>query len=254
MNSSLEISDAPAQTTALRQQVSIVIPLYNESEAISNLRRRLEPAQTLLDKLDLEFVLVDDGSSDDTFEKTKELFADMENVRVITCGENRGVMGAIMFGLNEASHDIVCSMDSDCTYAPEDICKLVESLSDDVTMVVGSPYHPDAKVHNVPKWRIFISKSASRIYRWLLRTKLNCYTSCFRAYRKNDIENIELQRTGFEGTVELVWAVERHDLKTVECPADLSVREFGQSSSRLLPITLRHLSLIKSIAFHRVFG
>ncbi len=241
-------------SVALQRKISIVIPLYNESKSVAHLQQRLERAQIHLDKYIVEFVLVDDASQDDTLNRLKSAFADTNNVKIVAGEKNLGVMGAIMFGLNHASHNTVCSMDSDCSYAPEDICKLVDALHEGVTMVVGSPYHPDARVHNVPRWRIVVSKAASTIYRWLLRTKLNCYTSCFRAYRKQDIENIHLKRTGFEGTVELVWAVERHNLKTVECPADLHVRQHGQSSSKLIPVAIKHLTLIKSIVIHRLFG
>ena len=80
--------------------------------------------------------------------------------------------------------DVVCSMDCDCTYDPHELGSMIPLLADDVDVVTASPYHPLGTVRNVPRWRLFLSKSLSRLYRVVLRQKLYTYTSCFRVYRR----------------------------------------------------------------------
>jgi dolichol-phosphate mannosyltransferase len=234
------------------KRVSLIVPCFDESETVEHLAAKLAAARKKLSHLDIELVLVDDGSTDDTLEKLKECFVDFDNVIICSDGMNRGVSGAIMQGIRAASNDIVCSMDSDCTYSPDQIRVLLDHLSDDISMVIGSPYHPQGRVTGVPAWRIGISKSAAGIYRFFLKSKLRCYTSCFRAYRKKDIEDVELAFDGFTGTAEMVWRLEQKNLKTIECPAELSTRDFGQSKSRLIPVSLNHFSLIRKIAMTRI--
>ncbi len=261
MNTAVKQSESPfleerqrANKSSEESRVSIVIPCFNESESVENLAKRLEVAIVDFPQTAIEFVLVDDGSTDDTRERLKEAFADFESVQILSDGINRGVMGAILHGIAHAQFPIVCSMDSDCTYAPEDIQKLLDQLDEETSMVIGSPYHRLAKVFNIPAWRIQLSKFANRLYRFLLKPKLTCYTSCFRAYRREHVVPIELNENGYAGTVEMVWALESLPKKIVECPVDLNVRKFGESKLKLIPVVRKHLTLMFAIAIRKILN
>jgi len=231
--------------------MSIVIPCFNEGESIDFLYKRLNEAFGDALGAKIELVLVDDGSTDDTLPLLKEQFGDLENVQIVSDGINRGLSQAILIGIRNSQHEFVCSMDSDCTYAPEDITKILELMAADVSMVTGSPYHPDGAVFDVPRWRIAISRIASRIYRCIMKTNLHCYTSCFRIYRKSDCKNLKLDHPGYTGTVEMIWNLERQRKKVVECPVDLRPRRYGQSKIKLVPVIWRHLILMANITQQR---
>jgi dolichol-phosphate mannosyltransferase len=65
-------------------------------------------------------------------------------------------------------------------------------LARDADVVTASPYHPQGHVQNVPRWRLFLSRTLSRIYDRLLHDKLYTYNSCFRIYRRKAVEGLEL--------------------------------------------------------------
>ncbi len=236
-----------------REPVTIVIPCYNESDALPYLANTLRSVEkTLSENYSPSFVFVDDASSDDTRNKLDELFGSKENVAVISHEKNLGVAAAILTGLNASKSEMVCSMDCDCTYDPHELAKMIPLLSEDVDLVTASPYHRDGGVRNVPGWRLFLSKGASFLYRRVLRSKLQTYTSCFRVYRRSSFAEIETTERGFLGVCEMLGQIDLRGGKIVEHPAVLEVRLFGISKMKTAQTILGHLKLLSRLAAFRL--
>lgn len=231
--------------------VSIVVPCYNEVESIPNLADHLTQTKQELYDYDVEFVFVDDGSSDETYHVLCDYFSAWENAKIVMHEENLGLMAAVMTGAKVGRGEIICTIDSDCTYDPTQIIDLLPELGQGVGMVTGSPYHPQGAILNVPAWRVWISYSASWLYRIILQSRIYCYTSSFRAYRRSAIEEIELQNSGFVGTTEVLWKLEQNGWLIKEVPSILSVRQFGQSKIRIVQVTIDHLEMMARILLSR---
>ncbi len=252
-----DIAKASGRPTAAipRLAVSVVVPCYNESESVAYLGSHL---QRLRDEgaedYQFEFLLVDDGSSDDTWEQLNRHFGNGDGFRLLQHSENRGLTAAIFTGIDAADHEIVCSIDSDCTYAPVLLLDMIPWLDDDVAIVTASPYHPDGEVRNVPAWRIWLSRRASQAYELLLHNQINCYTCAFRVYRRSLLKSIRPDCHGFTGTAELVWKASRQGYPIIERPAVLEVRKFGQSKMRTASVALRHMKLLSRILVSRFSG
>jgi dolichol-phosphate mannosyltransferase len=199
-------------------------------------------------------VFVDDASRDDTCELINAAILADDAFTLVRHPENRGITGAIMTGIQHARTEWVCSLDADCTYDPARIGDLVRLLSPQVSMVTASPYHPRGTVENVPGWRLWISRGCSFLYRRLLKTKLYTYTSCFRIYRRSELLPWQPKATGFVGLVEMIAYLEKRTGQIVECPATLSVRQFGQSKMRILRVIVQHLGMMSQILKDRMFS
>ena len=246
-------------TCEMREQtrvaVSVVVPCYNESESIDQLKTKLfELIELGSDRYQLQFVLVNDGSTDETSRLLKQQFGNIDGFRVIDHEQNQGISAAIRTGIIACESEIVCSIDSDCTYPPVLLLKLIPMLDEDVAIVTASPYHPDGAVKNVPGWRVWLSKTASSAYGILLRQNINCYTCAFRVYRRSLIAALSPGYHGYAGTVEWVWLVSRKGYRIVEHPATLDVRQFGQTKMRTLSVARRHLRLMTRIIASKIFG
>ncbi len=249
-HSSNDITARDAATEPM--QVTVVVPCYNEEEACSNFRDVLSNLRAeFAEQYQFFFVIVDDGSTDQTYEILRDAFAEEQSCVVIRHRWNQGVGAAIMTGIQHARTEVVCSMDFDCSYEPSQFSRMIPLLTNDVDVVTASPYHPDGLVRNVPHWRLALSKAASVMYSYLLTNKLFTYTSCFRVYRRSSVAEIELNNDGFVGVVELLWQVDRRGGRIVECPAELGVREYGQSKMRTLEVMFGHLKLMFSGIFRR---
>jgi len=235
--------------------LTIVVPCFNEEESLDQLAERLKTLKTTFaDRLDLQVVLVDDGSSDHTAEGLENRFRQHDWARVVRHGRNRGITASIRTGIENSTHELVASMDADCTYDPLQIIGMLDLMVDSVDMVTASPYHPDGSVEGVPRWRIALSRAASLCYGLLLGTSLHTYTSCFRLYRRSAVANLPIVEEGFVGVTEMLWQLQRHGGTIVEAPSRLTSRRVGFSKMRTLPVILGHLKLMSRILFDRMFG
>jgi len=239
-----------------RVPVSIVIPCYNEEETLPYLSNTLRSVEETLSDAGFKanIIFVDDRSKDDTYAKLNELFSKRKNVSVLRHETNKGVAAGIMTGLQASETEIVCSMDCDCTYDPHELANMLRLMTGNVDMVTASPYHKDGGVRNVPEWRLFLSKGASFLYRRVLRSKLDTYTSCFRVYRRSSVVDLNLKETGFLGVAELLGKLDLSGGKIVEYPAVLEVRLFGISKMKTARTILGHLKLLSRLIKIRWFG
>ena len=239
--------------------VSLVIPFHNEEASLPYLKRSLDELIENGRRIyEFEIVLVDDASTDGTSSALRRIFKDRQDVRIVALPQNRGVAGAILSGIRNASHQVECSMDADCSYDPVEALKMIPRLKDDVSMVTASPYHPEGGVLGVPAWRLVLSKSLSGLYRLVLTHKLHTYTSCFRVYRRDDALAAANTYGDFRGIVELLARMDSQGKRVVEYPTTLQSRIFGHSKMKTLRTIFLHAALLwrvmRSRRSEREFG
>lgn len=234
--------------------VTIVIPAYNEEPTLPYLANTLTSVvKTLSAGYEVKFIFVDDSSTDGTFAKLKELFGANLRAKIVQHEENKGVAATILTGINAADTEVVCSIDCDCTYDPHELSAMLPLLTEDVSMVTASPYHPQGGVKNVPAWRLSLSKGASFLYQKVLGSDLHTFTSCFRVYRRSVAANLPIERQNFLGIAEILGKIYLGGGKIVEYPAVLEVRLFGFSKMKTVRTIFGHLDLLAELARRR-FG
>jgi len=234
-----------ANSKKFRPRITIVVPCYNEGAVLPYLRNMLNSVkQSLATEYRIHMIFVDDGSTDGTWQSLGQLFGSQPDSTLIRKPQNQGVTAAILTGIREAETDVVCSIDCDCSYDPHQLESLIPQLTDGVDLVTGSPYHPQGKVFNVPAWRLGLSKTASFLYRSVLRQKLYTYTSCFRIYRRSAVIKLDVKEAGFLGVAELLGKLDLQGSKIVECPTTLEVRLLGESKMKTARTIAGHFYLL----------
>lgn len=243
----LAVSDSagePIRSSAVRTAVSVVVPVCNEEESLPALFRAMDAvAAGLFDRFEFELVLVDDGSRDRSWAVMQELAAGRPRTQLLRHDGNRGIARAIATGLRAASSDVVVSIDCDCSYDPAEIGALLPLL-EGADVVTASPYHPQGKVRNVPRWRLLLSRTLSWAYRRATGCNLHTWTSCFRAYRKSAVLDLEPEHPGFLGIAELLIRAVARGRRVVEHPAMLESRLLGTSKLKTLRTIRGHLGLL----------
>jgi glycosyltransferase involved in cell wall biosynthesis len=242
----------PVASGGPRTPISIVVPCYNEELLVPHLKNTLdEVRQKLGGRYEIEFVLVDDGSTDQTWNKMRQAFGTRADCLLLRHDVNEGVAAAIMTGLRGAHHDTVCSMDSDCSYDPLKLADMIPQLTTGVDLVTASPYHPAGAVRNVPGWRLGLSKGCAWLYRRVLKTKLHTYTSCFRVYRRSTVAAVPLVHGRYLGVVELIGRLDLAGKSVIEYPAVLESRMIGRSKMKTVRTVLGHLGLMVRLVWDR---
>lgn len=241
----------PAPTTTA-PRLAIVVPLKDEAAGIGPLAVEFDAlARDLADVAACEFVLVDDGSVDATWTLLGQHFGGRPNCRLVRHQHNRGVAAAIGTGIRATDAPLAASIDADLSYDPRELRPML-ALAAAADLVTASPYHPRGGVRNVPRWRLALSRTLSAAYRWLLRSPVRTWTSCFRVYRRDVVAELELANGGFLGTAELLVRVLRRGGRVAEHPCVLEPRLLGQSKMKLLRTIVGHLRLLLAVAAGRV--
>jgi dolichol-phosphate mannosyltransferase len=228
--------------------LSVVVPCYNEADGIPQLKERLLP---VLDRVaaqrDVELVLVDDGSTDDTYALLVAAFGDRPGTRVVRHPKNLNLGGAIRTGIRETHGDWIANLDSDCTYDPALLEPMLAEMERGADLVTVSPYHPQGRVDGVPAYRMVLSKSLTGMYRFLLRKRIYTFTALARVYRRSICEQIASPAFDFTCLAEMMLKAIKQDLKIAEVPAVLSVRRFGESKMKTMLVIKGHLRLLRRL-------
>lgn len=233
--------------------LSLVIPCFNESDNIAQMFEQISAIRPVFDTYgEWEMILVDDGSSDNTFTRLQQTFADWPQVKIIQHPQNRGLGAALRTGFAHARGDIIVTTDSDGTYPFTTIPEMLALLRPGIDIVTASPYHPAGGVDGVPAYRLLFSKGASLMYRILLDRHLHTYTAMYRAYRRDVVEQIKTTSDGFLMVTELLVGALLAGYRVAEFPATLRVRRYGQSKARVWQITRSHLRFQAQVLWRRI--
>jgi len=202
--------------------VSVVIPAFNEGEHITEQIHAVERVMSGTD-WEFEIVVVDDGSTDDTYESAQSTGA-----RVIRQRRNYGYGAALKRGIKASRADWILIIDADGTYPPEAIPQLL-AVADENEMVVGARTGKNVKIpfaRRPAKW--FLGKLAS----YLSGRKLPDLNSGLRLMRRELIDEYwHLLPSGFSFTTTITLASACNDHEFEYIPIDYFKR-LGTSSIR----------------------
>lgn len=169
--------------------LSIVVPVFNERESLKPLVEAIEDTHPMLGR-DVELVLVDDGSTDGSWDIISELCAEEYTIRClgVKLRRNYGKASALDAGFKQASGDVIVSMDGDLQDDPAEIPKLLEKLQEgDYDLVSGWKQNRQDTLEKI---------LPSRVFNWATRlvtgTTLHDYNCGLKAYRRRAIIDLHL--------------------------------------------------------------
>ncbi len=165
--------------------LSIVVPLYNEEDSVEKLVSNILDVGATFD-FSYEIVLVDDGSTDRTWEIIESLENSVPNLIAIKFRRNYGQTPAMVAGFEYASGKIIVTMDGDLQNDPADIPKLLAKLNEGYDIVSG--WRKDRKDHFS---RVLPSKIANYIISITTGVHLHDYGCSLKAYRAECIKSLK---------------------------------------------------------------
>lgn len=199
--------------------LSFVIPAFNEEKTIEPL---IEEVIRNSAPYSPQIILVDDGSTDNTYyEMLKMQTKYPNNVEIIKLRRNFGKSIALSAGFKNASGDIVITMDADLQDDPKEIPRMIEKIEEGYDLVCGW------KKHRQDPWH---KTYPSKVFNWMVRKifkfDIHDVNTGFKAFRKEVIEQIPLY-----GEMHRLIAVLAHEsgFKVTEIPVEHHPRRFGKS-------------------------
>lgn len=242
-------------------QLSIIIGLFNEEEIVEANARRLH-SFLVLQKIESEIILVNDGSTDSTEKKLQELEKELDNLRVISYQDNKGKGYAIKQGALAAKGDYVMYTDIDLAYPIEQILFFLKEIKErkidclvGSRVIRGSKYIVTAEAFKTLYFRHGISRIFNFILRKMFKLEVSdtqCGFKCFDKKLLNKLASIQ-RINGFAFDVELlvIATVNRFKINEVPVTVQCSLRN---SKVRILEHSIRMFVDLLRIKYYQLMG
>lgn len=206
-----------------RPLVTIIIPAFNEEMKLAS---SLATIHAFLvqrsSKWDFEILVIDDGSTDDTFRIAHAFAVDHPEVLLLRQPVNMGLGQALRDGFAASNGDVVVAFDSDLSYSVDHIERLVdEQLDTSADMVVASPYMDGGRTTAIPWRRAQMSRQVNRLLAWSSQYQIATITSMVRAYDGAFIRGLSLKSMGPEINTEIIYKAQILRAWVIEIPAHL---------------------------------
>ncbi|MBC8456078.1 polyprenol monophosphomannose synthase [bacterium] len=231
----------------------VVIPTYNESENIGNL---IDTVVAL--PMELDIMIVDDGSPDGTAEIIKEKIANGAPIQLIERGGKLGLGTAYCLGFSKAleqGYDRIYQMDADFSHDPAELLNFQKALETN-DQVIGSRYLQGVSVVNWPIRRLMLSWGANKYAQTITGMPINDATAGFKGFRREVLETIELDKVKAEGysfQIEMNFRAWTAGFKIKEVPIIFVDRTIGQSKMSK-KIVFEAIFMVWKLRFWKLFG
>ncbi len=227
-----------------KKTFAIVIPVYNHEKKIKDV---------VLAALGLEIpvIVVDDGSTDATYEKIKSV----KNIKIIRHKKNLGKGAAIMTGLIYAAKtaDFAITLDGDGQHNPYDISSLIKAIPDGSRpVIIGKRYGMDNG--NVP-WTSRWGRKFSNFWVWVAGgPMLSDSQSGFRIYPLPETLNLGVKAKRFQYEVEVLVKAGWKNIPVIEAPVSVTYKPRGKRISHFRPFVdfVRNNNTFTRLIFQRI--
>ena len=194
--------------------LSIVIPCYNEKASIRTIVDKVREAPVA----HKEIIIVDDCSTDGTSEVLNTEIAPLVS-KVIHQKQNGGKGAALHTGFAAATGDIVIIQDADMEYDPNEYARVIEPIcNDEADVVYGSRFAETKRYDDAYKQNIAANLFLTRLSNLFTGLKLTDMETCYKAFRREIIQSIELKEKRFGFEPEITAKLASRKVRMAEVP------------------------------------
>jgi glycosyltransferase involved in cell wall biosynthesis len=167
--------------------LSVVVPAYNESESLPELAEWVDKV-CISSSIDYELIVIDDGSTDNTWKVLQQLSLANNNIRAVRFRRNYGKAAALQTGFEASAGDVVMTMDGDLQDNPDEIPGLYKMIHEDGYQVVSG--------WKKKRYDPFIKRTTSKLYNYTARKfsgiRLHDFNCGLKAYDGEVVRSIEV--------------------------------------------------------------
>jgi glycosyltransferase involved in cell wall biosynthesis len=203
-------------------KLSVVIPVYNEKDTIRQLYERVKNVD-----MEMEVILVDDGSTDGTREILQGLTDDI--TQVVLLERNMGKGAALRSGFRHVTGDIVVIQDADLEYNPGEYSRLVQPiLEGKADVVYGSRFVTGEYRRVLFFWHMVGNKFLTLVSNMLTNLNLTDMETGYKVFRREVLERITLEEDRFGFEPEFTAKIARLKVRIYEVGISYSGRTYQE--------------------------
>ncbi len=220
----------PARPMSATPEVSIVLPVYNEGEAVAPVLRSLAAAV----KVPHELVVVYDFDGDTTVPVIERLAPEIPGLRGLRNDLGRGVLNAMKAGIAATTSPYVVISMADGSDEPTAVDAMVQLARGGADVVAASRYMPGGRQVGGPPLKRLMSRAAGLTLHWFAGVPTHDATSNFKLYSRPFLDSITIESgAGFELALELTVKATRARRRVAEVPTTWRDRTSGKSNFKL---------------------
>ncbi|MDX9714926.1 MAG: glycosyltransferase family 2 protein [Dissulfurispiraceae bacterium] len=206
-------------------ELSIIMPAYNEGRVICD--NLLEVDKVIgKDISDFEIVVVDDGSTDNTYEQAAQAAAGHGRIRLVRLNRNCGKGEAFKAGFSASSGAFVALLDADLDLPPGQLVPMLCRLkNENADIIIGSKYHPDARIR-YPFTRKLMSRCYALLNRTLFGLSLSDTQSGIKIFKREVLDAVLplVKTSGYAFDIEILTTAFEKNALIMEHPVVLEYR------------------------------
>lgn len=209
-------------------KVSILIPVYNERTVVERALSQVLSAP-LPESMERELVVVDDCSSDGTFDILQRLAEMFPQIRLFRHEKNQGKGAAVRTAIGYASGDFSLIQDADLEYDPAEYQRLLRPLLDGhADAVFGSRYLAGEQTRVLPFWHSMINKSLTVVSNMFCNLNLTDMETGYKVFRTDLLKSIPIRSDRFGFEPEIVMKSAKRKLRIYEVPISYHGRTYEE--------------------------
>ena len=209
-------------------KLSILMPVYNERTVVERCISLVLTAP-LPENMERELVIVDDCSTDGTYDILQRLAAGFPQIRLFRHERNRGKGAAVRTAIQQASGDFSLIQDADLEYDPSEYPRLLRPLLDGhADAVFGSRYMAGEQTRVLPFWHSMINKGLTLVSNMFCNLNLTDMETCYKVFRTDLLKSIPIRSDRFGFEPEIVMKSAKRKLRIYEVPISYHGRTYEE--------------------------
>ena len=215
---------APNAPSSPKLSLAVVIPCYNEVSTVKVLVNRVL-AMEIVD----EIIIVDDGSTDGTVEVLQEIETEEHSIiKIVYHQRNQGKGAALVTGFGHVSCDVIIIQDADLEYDPREYPQLLQPIQEGRAAVVYGSRFLGGPRKAMNFWNMVANKGLTLLANILYNAILSDIETCYKCFRREIIDNMQIHGRGFEFEPEFTAKVLKKGIRIVEVPISYYGREYDE--------------------------
>jgi glycosyltransferase involved in cell wall biosynthesis len=209
-------------------KLSILMPVYNESAVVERCVS-LVLSVALPENMERELVIVDDCSTDGTWDTLQRLAARFPQIQLCRQPHNRGKGAAVRAAIEKATGDFSLIQDADLEYDPSEYPRLLRPLLDGhADAVFGSRYMAGEQSRVLPFWHSMINKGLTLVSNMFCNLNVTDMETCYKVFRTDLLKSIPIRSNRFGLEPEIVMKSAKRKLRIYEVPISYHGRTYEE--------------------------
>ena len=204
------------------ENLTVIVPVYNEEKLISSSLNRL-----IALKKNFKILVVDDCSDDGSVEIIKSIVKKNKNIQLIEKDTNQGKGSTIVEGFKNVDTEFCTIHDADLEYFPDDLIDMHKKINKN-TLVLGSRFIGDTERKNIYIRTYYANKLMSRFFSLVHNVSVSDVATCYKMFSTDKVKDLALQEKGFSIEIELLSKLLKNYENYIEVPIKYEGRSYSE--------------------------